>query len=60
MTCKKCGGRMFLERMFSENKNFETSCLVCGARNFIDKGSKLGQWLDKKEQAFRRAAVLPH
>lgn len=58
MKCKKCGGRMFLERMFSENKNFETSCIVCGAREFIDKGSDLGRWLDKKEKAHRRASVL--
>lgn len=47
-----------LDRTFTENKNYETSCLLCGARNFISKGSRLGDWLDQKEQARRRRLVL--
>lgn len=57
MICTRCSGRLFLDRVFSDNKNFETSCIKCGDRKFISKDSKLGQWLTKKEQA-RESAIV--
>ena len=51
MKCGKCRGRVFLDRVFSDNKNFETSCILCGDRKFIGKETDLGKWLTKKEQA---------
>lgn len=42
---------MFLDRVFSDNKNFETYCVLCGDRKFISKETPLGQWLAQKEKA---------
>lgn len=53
MTCRRCGGRTFLDRIFSDNKNYETYCLLCGDRRFIQKSSEFGQWLVAMEQKFR-------
>lgn len=49
MKCRKCNGRVFLDRVFSDNKNFETSCILCGDRVFISKDTEIGQWLKTKE-----------
>lgn len=58
MKCRRCSGRVFLDRVFSDNKNFETSCILCGDRMFIAKETELGRWLTKKEQALRNARSL--
>lgn len=51
MICNKChAGRIFLDRVFSDNTSFETSCLHCGDRRFISKKTEFGQWLERKEQ----------
>lgn len=49
MECRRCNGRVFLDRVFSDNKNFELYCILCGDRRFISKASELGQWLNKRE-----------
>lgn len=58
MKCKRCGGRVFLDRIFTENKNFETSCILCGDRQYINKDTELGQWLTRQEAARMAAGVL--
>jgi len=58
MKCQRCNGRTFLDRVFSDNKNYETSCLLCGDRRFISKDSDLGQWLTKMERARTQAGSL--
>ena len=58
MKCRKCTGRVLLDRVFTENKNFEVYCIMCGDRKFIDKGSELGTWLSKQEQLRLHAGVL--
>ena len=58
MKCRRCNGRVFLDRVFSDNKNFETSCILCGDRRYIAKETELGLWLTKKEQALRNARSL--
>lgn len=58
MKCGKCGGKVFLDRVFSDNKNFETSCIICGDRKFVSKESELGTWLAKMEQARMNAGSL--
>lgn len=50
MNCNKCNGRVFLDRVFSDNKNFETYCIMCGDRKFISKNTEFGQWLEKMER----------
>lgn len=56
MRCSKCDGRMFLDRTFTENRNFEVFCIICGARKFISKGSKFGKWLTEQEVKRENAA----
>jgi hypothetical protein len=51
MNCNRCGGKVLLERLFSSNKDFETSCIICGDRKFVPKDSELGVWLAKREKA---------
>ena len=58
MECNRCKGRMFLDRVFSDNKNYETFCIMCGDRKFVSKSSELGQWLTKKEAARLKSGVL--
>lgn len=55
MHCKRCGGRQFLDRVFTDNVNFEAACLHCGAREFISKTSKKGTWLAVLERRMERA-----
>lgn len=57
MKCRKCSGRVFVDRIFTENKNYETFCIICGDRRFISKGSELGRWLHKMESARENAAI---
>lgn len=58
MKCSKCNGMVYLDRVFSDNLNYETSCLICGKREFISKESKLGQWIKQREQVRRRLGDL--
>ncbi len=50
--CKKCNGRMFIDRQYTEINNLELYCILCGARKFFHppSNSQEGQWLLKKEQ----------
>lgn len=48
---------MFVDRTFTENRNYEVFCIICGARKFISKNSLLGKWLNKKEVARETASV---
>jgi hypothetical protein len=58
MKCRKCNGRVFLDRVFTDNKNFELYCILCGDRRFIDKQSEMGNWLGKMETGRRAARSL--
>lgn len=55
MKCGKCGGKMFVDRVFSENRNYELFCIICGRRDFISKRTPKGQWLDERENALLNA-----
>lgn len=57
MNCPKCRGRMFVDRTFSENRNYEVFCLMCGERKFISKNTELGKWIHKNEVARENAAT---
>jgi hypothetical protein len=58
MECRRCNGRVFLDRTFSDNKNYELFCILCGDRRFVSKASELGQWLKKKEAERMLASSL--
>jgi hypothetical protein len=62
MECKRCSnsqhkGRLFLDRVFSDNKNFELACIQCGDRKFVSKDSEIGRWLTRMEAARENAIV---
>lgn len=55
MWCKKCGGRVFIDRVFSQKLHIELYCLMCGKRWMINKEtSGFGKWLDKKENEHKK------
>jgi hypothetical protein len=50
MSCKKCGGRVFVDRVFSQKLHVELFCIMCGKRWMINKDrSALGRWLEQRE-----------
>lgn len=51
MWCTKCGGRVFVDRVFSQKLHMEMFCIMCGKRWMINKEtSAFGKWLERKEQ----------
>ena len=51
MWCKKCSGRVFIDRVFSQKLHIEFYCLMCGKRWMINKeSSAFGKWINKKEE----------
>jgi hypothetical protein len=50
MHCKKCGGRVFVDRVFSQKLHIELFCILCGKRWMLNKDrNALGRWLEQKE-----------
>ena len=50
MHCRKCGGRVFVDRVFSQKLHVELFCIMCGKRWMINKDrNALGIWLEQKE-----------
>jgi len=51
MYCKKCRGRVFVDRVFSSETRLELFCSMCGKRWML-KTDKNGftEWLYKKEK----------
>ena len=51
ISCKKCKGRIFVDRQYSSAQHMETYCMVCGERRFFHPptGSEEGRWLLAKE-----------
>ncbi len=51
MRCMKCKGRMFVDKTYTDNKNIEVYCEMCGNRVFVERLSRLGEWLTAREQS---------
>ena len=50
MFCKKCNGRVFIDRVFSQKLHMELFCIMCGKRWMINKETNvLAKWLEKQE-----------
>ncbi len=51
ISCKKCNGRMFVDRQYTELNHLEIYCISCGLRVFFHPPSHTseGQWLLKRE-----------
>jgi len=50
MNCGKCGGKVFVDRMFSENANPELMCIACGKRWFLKRANRFTTWLEQTER----------
>lgn len=53
INCKKCKGRMFVDRIHSNIDHIETYCIKCGERKFYHPPSETaeGKWLLLKERS---------
>ncbi len=50
MSCNKCQGRVFVDRVFSQKLHVELFCIMCGKRWMVNKDtSALGKWLENLE-----------
>ena len=55
MTCKNCGGRVFIDRVFSQKLHMELFCILCGKRWMINKETnRLAKWLEEKEDIHQK------
>jgi hypothetical protein len=55
MKCKRCNGRVFIDRVFSQKLHMELFCVMCGKRWMINKETNaLAKWLDQKESLYAK------
>ena len=53
MTCQRCSGRVFVDRVFSQKLHVELFCIMCGRRWMINKDTNaLGRWLEQKDREY--------
>lgn len=51
MHCKKCGGRMYVDAMFSEANKIDVFCIMCGKRVYVSKyDNPFGKWLYERSK----------
>lgn len=50
MNCKKCKGRVFVDRVYSQNLRVELFCILCGKRWMVKRDNRFGAWLAKREE----------
>jgi hypothetical protein len=50
LSCKKCTGRVFVDRVYSQNLRVELFCGLCGKRWMIRRDNRFGAWLAKTEE----------
>ncbi|AVD99249.1 hypothetical protein SEA_BILLNYE_47 [Streptomyces phage BillNye] len=59
MYCKKCSGRVFVDRVYSDTQRVELFCSICGARWMLDtRKNKFAAWVLKKEKEHALASVV--
>lgn len=52
MKCKRCRGRVFVDRVYSQQLRVELFCIMCGKRWMIKKdGNRFGLWLEEAEKS---------
>lgn len=59
MFCKKCNGRVFVDRVFSQKLHVELFCIMCGKRWMINKDTNaLGRWLEQKDIEIEKSLAI--
>ena len=55
MKCKRCKGRVFVDRVYSQNLRVEFFCIMCGKRWMVKKETnRFAQWVAKKEEVLQQ------
>ena len=59
MFCKKCKGRMFVDRQYSSVDHLEIFCIACGVRRFLHPPTQTeeGRWLLEKEKLLAKNTI---
>lgn len=58
MNCKKCGGRVCVDRTFTDGRRVELACLICGKRTFVPRENPFGSWLALREVELNNSLAL--
>ena len=59
MNCQRCGGRVFIDRVFSQKLHIELFCIMCGRRWMLNKDTnKLGRWLEQRDEQYRKSSYI--
>ncbi len=59
MTCKRCNGRVFVDRVFSQKLHIELFCILCGKRWMLNKDTnRLGKWLENRENQYQKSLSI--
>jgi hypothetical protein len=54
--CKKCKGRVFVDRIYSQDIRVELFCIMCGKRWMINRSlNRFGSWVAKQEAIAKHA-----
>ena len=59
LKCKKCKGRMFVDRQYSSIDHLEIFCISCGSRRFLrpPAESEEGRWLLQIEKLRAKTTI---
>ena len=55
LNCKKCKGRVFVDRIYAQNLRVELFCVMCGKRWMIKKDNRFAAWVAKLEETVQHA-----
>ena len=56
LKCKKCSGRVFVDRVYSQNLRVEFFCIMCGKRWMVKKDlNRFATWVAKQEAIVQHA-----
>lgn len=59
MWCQRCGGRVFIDRVFSQKLHIELFCIMCGRRWMLNKDTnRLGRWLEQRDEQHRKSSYI--
>ena len=50
MKCKKCKGRVFVDRVYAQNLRVELFCIMCGKRWMVKRENRFASWIAKNEE----------
>lgn len=56
LTCPKCSGKMFVDRVYTEESHLEVFCIMCGKRKMYDTTKDNIKWLVRLEKLVAKAA----